>query len=68
MSVEKQFATGTLLLVAGALLMAYTVYALEGLPYVYTPVLAWLVLVEYAVGRAWWDDAQDLYATRRTGG
>ena len=60
MSLRVQFSIGTLLITAGFLLMAYTMYAMEGMPYVYTPVLAWLSLVEYALLRAWWSDACDL--------
>ncbi len=66
MSLRLQFTTGTLLLLAGLLLMAYALYSLQGLPYVYVPVLMWLTFVEYAVGRAWWTDVRDLYAERRT--
>lgn len=61
----RQLTTATLLLVAGALLMAYTVYALYGMPYLCAAVLAWLTFVEYAVASAWWTDVQDFRSLTR---
>jgi 4-hydroxybenzoate polyprenyltransferase len=60
-----QVTTSTLLLLAGVALMVYAVYALQGMPHMYVPVLLWLCFVEYAVGRAWWSDVQDVYVARR---
>lgn len=65
MSLRLQLGAGTLLLMAGLVLMAYTVHALHGLPYVYVPVLMWLTFVEYALLRAWWPDLADIRAMRR---
>jgi hypothetical protein len=64
---KRQLAAGTTLLVAGASLMVYTVYALYGLPFLCALVMAWLTFVQYAVSRAWWQDVQEVRATiRRT--
>lgn len=65
MSLRAQLGIGTLLIMAGFLLMAYTVYALEGLPYVYMPVLLWLSFVEYALCRSWWPDVCEVFSQRR---
>jgi hypothetical protein len=60
-----QLMTGTLLLLAGIALMAYTVNSLYGMPYLCAAVMLWLTLVEYAVARAWWVDVQDVRAASR---
>jgi hypothetical protein len=61
----RQLAAGTTLLLLGAALMAYTVYALYGMPLLCAVVLGWLTFVQYAVGRAWWQDVQEVRAVRR---
>lgn len=66
MSLQAQLAVGTLLLMAGGALMGYTYTTLYGMPYVCAMVMLWLVMLEYAVGRAWWEDAQDLAHARRS--
>lgn len=65
MSLRVQLSIGTLLIMAGLLLMVYTVYALAGMPYVYAPVLLWLSFVEYALLRAWWPDVCEVFSERR---
>jgi hypothetical protein len=62
---KRALTTATLMLMAGAGLMAYTVYALYGMPYLCAVVLAWTGFVEYAVARAWWTDVQDVRALAR---
>jgi hypothetical protein len=50
---------------AGAALMGYAVMTLSGMPYLLVFVLLWLMMVEYAVVRAWWCDACEVYETWR---
>lgn len=66
MSLRIHLTTGTLLLLVGLTMMAYTVNRIGDTPVVCVPVLAWLAWVEYAVARAWWPDAQEAYAAWRT--
>lgn len=65
MSRRSQFTTGSVLLAIGLGLMAYTVWVMQGLPYVYVPVLTWIASLEYAVSRYWWEDAQVVYVSWR---
>lgn len=62
---KRTVTAATLLLMAGAALMGYTVYALYGMPYLCAVVLAWTSFVEYAVARAWWTDVQEARAYAR---
>jgi hypothetical protein len=66
MSLRFQFTFGTLLLLAGLATMAYAVYALSSAPYACAMALMWLCFVEYAVVRAWWLDAAEVYEKWRT--
>lgn len=61
----RQLTPATLLFLAGVALMAYTVYALYGMPYLCATVLAWVGFVEYAVIRACWADVQEVRAVAR---
>jgi hypothetical protein len=62
---KRQLAAGTTLLLAGLALMAYTVYSLYGAPLLCAVLMAWLCFVQYAVGRAWWQDVQEVRSTRK---
>lgn len=61
----RQLAAGTTLLLLSVALMAYTVYMLYGMPLLCAVVTGWLAFVQYAVGRAWWTDVQEVRAVRR---
>lgn len=61
----RSLTAATLLLLVGAALMMYTVYALYGMPYLCAVMLCWLGFVEYAVARAWWGDLQEVRVTRQ---
>lgn len=65
MSLRMQLATGTLMLLAPLVLMAYAVSSLYGMPYLCAATVLWLVLVEYAVVRAWWVDVCEIRSNRR---
>ncbi len=52
---------GTLLLIAGVFLMAYTVRILHGLPVLCGVVLLWLAFVECVVLNAWWLDMREVF-------
>jgi hypothetical protein len=64
-SIGAQVTSGTLLILAGLGLMSYSIYALEGIPYVYLPVLLWVTTVEYMLCRTWWEDVKEVYGDRR---
>ncbi len=66
MTCRSHFVIGTMLLLAGLSLMIYTYNILYGIPYAMAFVLLWLVMVEYAVGRAWWTDVQEFLEVRRS--
>lgn len=66
MSHAYQIIAGTLLLLGAPALLVYAFFALSGMPYAIGGVTVWLSLVEYAAGRAWWTDAQELMALRRS--
>jgi hypothetical protein len=61
----RQLAAGTTLMLMSLALMAYTIYVLYGAPLLCAVVMGWLCFVQYAVGRAWWEDVQEVRAVRR---
>lgn len=55
----------TLLFLATAALMTYTVYALSSTPYLCALMMCWLGFVAYAVASAWWGDLQEARLDRQ---
>ena len=62
----KQVLAGTVLILSGVGLMAYSVWALSEVPYVYLPVLLWVTFLVGMVGRDWVQDIRDVFTTWRT--